>query len=334
MPPDYRFDHLIAISDRRGLFEHADGVVVRLDHGYCTDDNARLLVVTSREPDFGPVRQLCRTALAFTLASQHQDGRVHNRMNRRGEWTDVPTTNDCWGRAVWALGAAAALHEDASIRSAALAGFDCAARQRSDWPRAMAFASLGAADVLAVHPRHDEARALLVATASLIGQPPTGSWQWPEARLRYANAAIAEAVIAVGSAIDDAGTLERGLAMLDWLLTLETSQGHLSPVGAGGRGPNESGPQFDQQPIEVAAMADACWRAFAATDDSRWLSGIERAAAWFNGDNDAGLVMFDEQSGGGYDGLHADRVNINQGAESTLAFISTMQRAKALTPAV
>ncbi len=333
MSPDYRFDHLIAISDRRGLFEHADGVVVRLDHGYCTDDNARLLMVTTREPDFGPVRQLSRVALAFTLASQHHDGRVHNRMNRRGEWTDAPSTNDCWGRAVWALGAAATHHDDVSIRSAALAGFDRAVQQRSDWPRAMAFASLGAADVLGALPDHDGARALLVATAAVIGSHPAGSWQWPEPRLHYANAAVAEAVVAIGSAIDDPVILERGLAMLDWLLALQTSHGHLSPVGAAGRGPNESGPQFDQQPIEVAAIADACWRAFTATDDSRWLSGIEKAAAWFNGDNDAGLVMFDAQSGGGYDGLHADRVNINQGAESTLAFISTMQRAKALTPA-
>jgi hypothetical protein len=112
------------------------------------------------------------------------------------------------------------------------------------------------------------------------------------------------------------------------LLDLETSGGHLSVTGVGGRGPGDVGPQFDQQPIEAAAMADACWRAHQVTGDHSWMRGVLAAAAWFAGDNDTGVVMHDEVSAGAYDGLQAVGVNLNQGAESTLAFISTMQRAR------
>ena len=117
--------------------------------------------------------------------------------------------------------------------------------------------------------------------------------------------------------------------MLAWLLDLETLRGHLSVTGVQGRGPSDHGPQFDQQPIEVAAMADACWRAYSLTGDEVWARGVALAAAWFAGENDIGLRMYDAVSGGGFDGLQPDSVNLNQGAESTLALISTMQRASA-----
>jgi hypothetical protein len=193
----------------------------------------------------------------------------------------------------------------------------------------MAFAALGAADVLADHVEHDPARALLVDAVAAIGEIPAGSWRWPEPRLTYANAALAEALIAAGAALDDAAALDRGLTMLAWLLELETAGGHLSPTGVGGRGPDDIGPLFDQQPIEVAAMADACWRAYSVTGDRAWWRGVELAAKWFTGDNDTALPMYDDVSGGGFDGLQPEGVNLNQGAESTLALISTMQRARA-----
>ena len=121
--------------------------------------------------------------------------------------------------------------------------------------------------------------------------------------------------------------------MLTWLLRMETRRGHLSVTPAGGRGSDDHGPMFDQQSIEVACMADACWRAFAITGDPAWTLGIDAAAGWFGGDNDTGLAMFDEASGGGYDGLHERAVNLNQGAESTLAFVSTMQRVRSFASA-
>jgi hypothetical protein len=329
-PADFNFDHIERMSDRRGLFEHADRLARREQHGYCTDDNARLLIVTSREPDTGAVHRLGRMALQFVLDAQAADGQCHNRMNDAGKWTDEPAVEDCWGRSVWGLGVTAAIHPKSSTRRSALVGFDKAVGQRSPWSRSMAFAALGAAEVLMIDQDHQPARALLADTLTTIGPIPAGKWSWPEPRLRYANATLAEAVIAAGHALDRGAELDRGLEMLEWLLDLETPRGHLSVVGVGGRGPEDKSPMYDQQPIEVAAMADACWRAAEVTGDRSWLRGIAAASRWFTGANDNSMTMFDEVSGGGYDGLQPDSVNLNQGAESTLAFISTMQRARSL----
>ena len=316
------------MSDDHGLFEHAERTTPRIEHGYCTDDNARLLVVACREPDVGLQHQLVRRSLAFVVDAQARDGRVRNRMRADGRWTDRPTTNDCWGRSIWGLGVAATHHVDPVVAERARQSFDHAIQRRSRWPRAMAFAALGAVDVLGVDPGDKPSRAFLIDALAAIGTIRAGTWSWPEPRLRYANAALAEAVIAAGAAIDDIAAIDRGLTMLAWLLALETPRGHLSVVGVGGRGPREEGPQFDQQPIEVAAMADACWRAFVVTGDRTWSRGVATAAGWFMGDNDAGVPMYDAASGGGFDGLRSDGVNLNQGAESTLAFMSTMQRAR------
>lgn len=326
----FSLDHLDRLSDARGLFEHADGLVPRLEHGYCTDDNARMLAVTSREPDTGHAQRLSRLALRFLRDAQSSDGHIRNRMDASGRWLDVAGTEDCWGRSLWGFGVAAAHHANPGVRRWAARGFDTGAHQRSQYPRAMAFASLGAAEVLTVDPRNSHAIGVLTTTLDLVGPLGKGDWAWPEARLRYANATLAEAVIAAGAALRRPEDIERGLVMLEWLLTLETSGTHLSVVGMDGRDPGQTGPQFDQQPIEVAAMADACWRASVVTGDARWSTGLAMAAAWFTGDNDAGVAVYDTESGGGHDGLRADGVNLNQGAESTLAALSTMQRARLL----
>ena len=324
----FTFDHLNRMSDRRGLFEHAKGTIPRREHGYCTDDNARLLLITSRGPDAGSAHHLSRLALAFVLDAQAPDGQFHNRMDRNGTWTDTATTQDWWGRSLCALGSASVHHGDVSLRDHARQAFDNGATHRSVWPRSMAFAALGAADVLGDDPSSEVARSLLADALDAIGPILPGPWAWPEARLSYANATVAEAVIAAGAALDRPTDLERGLSMLAWLLELETAHGHLSVAPVGGRGPSDPSPMFDQQPIEVAAMADACWRAYVLTGEERWAHGISVAAFWFDGRNDSGLEMMDKQSGGGYDGLHRHSVNRNEGAESTMAFISTMQRAR------
>ena len=329
----FSLDHLARMSDHRGLFEHASGTDRREEHGYCTDDNARLLVVTSREPDTGIAHRLSRLALQFVCSAQVADGSCRNRMSAEGRWLDVPGTDDCWGRGLHGLGVASAQHSNPTVRRWAHRAFDRGARQRSQHSRAMAFASLGAAEVVTVDSTNVGARRILSETLALLGPVPYGEWQWPESRLRYANATLAEAMIAAGSALQRPEALEGGLRMLGWLLDLETRDNHLSVTGTAGRDPGDGDVQFDQQPIEVAAMADACWRAASVSDDARWLKGIEMAAAWFTGDNDAGTAVCDAESGGGHDGLRADGVNLNQGAESTIAFLTTMQRARRLVSA-
>ena len=152
--PPPRFDHLLSMTDRRGTFEHAKLGSPRLEHGYCTDDMARVLVVATRERRRTPeVQGLEAQSVRFLRDAQARDGRYRNRMDRRGRWQDEASLEDCWGRSIWALGTAAA-HADAGwMRRAATAELERAARRRSPWPRAMAYAALGAAELLSVAAR-------------------------------------------------------------------------------------------------------------------------------------------------------------------------------------
>jgi hypothetical protein len=324
--------HLVELTDSRGTFEHALFTQPRREHGYCTDDMARVLVVATREPDPpSALHRLAGISLRFLAAAQDLDGAYRNRMDRAGRWEDEPTTEDCWGRAVWGLGTAAAHSDVTAVRQAATAQFERAARRRSPWPRAMAFAAVGAAEVLGAEPRNRVARQLLVDFADDLPPPAAdGTWPWPEPRLSYANAVLAEARIAAGAALDRPDLLRHGLDLLAWLLDHETPDGHLSPTPVGGRGRDDHGPGFDQQPIEAAALADACARAGTLDRSGSWSAGVAAAAAWFLGENDARLPMFDGATGGGFDGLGPDSVNLNQGAESTLALLSTLQHARLL----
>lgn len=324
------FDHLDALTDGRGLFEHALLATPRVEHGYCVDDAARGLVVTSREPYPGPVVQrLHHRFLTFVLAAVRDDGTCHNRMDPAGRWTDPSGLGDWWGRAMWGLGSAAARSPGVGQRARALAGFRVAAQRRSPHARASAFAALGAAEVLRARPAEPCASALLDHILSTWGRlPPTSDWPWPEARLSYANAALAEALVVAGAALTDGAGLARGLELLTFLMRVEVRQAHLSVTPAGGRSPGSSGPDFDQQPIEVAAIADACASAHRVTGDPAWLTGVDLASRWFLGENDSTTVMFDPRTGAGYDGLERAGRNLNRGAESTLALLSTAQHAR------
>jgi hypothetical protein len=327
------FDHLLRLTDRRGTFEHALLAEPRPQHGYCTDDVARVLVVATRQPDSdGSVNGLAGIAVRFLNEAQTYGGACRNRMDNTGRWTDEPSTADHWGRCIWGLGTAAA-HSDVSlVGRLAVIQLERAAHARSTSPRAMAYAALGAAELLAVNPDHRVARKLITdCAASVPAANNDAAWPWPEARLAYANAVIPEAMIAAGVALEDTSLRQRGLDLLGWLIEMETGDGHLSPTPVGGRGAEDVKPGFDQQPIEVATLADACARAAVVDAGAIWPDTVRAAAAWFTGANDAGQMMWDPETGGGYDGLHADGVNGNQGAESTLAVISTMQHAQRLS---
>ncbi len=326
--------HLRHLTDAGGLYEHALLTTPRPEHGYCVDDVARALVLLCREPldDGDDLRSQYR---AFVLASQTPDGRVRNRIGVDETWAGAGTVDDCWGRALWSLGESVGHARGPAEYAVALDAFARGARWQSSWSRATAYSALGAAAVLGVLPEHMTARKVLAAAARRIGRPgDSGSWLWPEPRLTYGNAVLPEVLIAAGVALDRGDLLDDGLVLLDWLLERETRDGHLSVTPVGGRGPNDHGPGFDQQPIEVAALADACGRAFDATGGRAWADGVELAAAWFHGANDAGVALDDPRSGGCCDGLHADGRNENQGAESTLAMLSTFQQVRRVTALV
>jgi hypothetical protein len=317
------------MTDQHGTFEHALFTQPRAEHGYCSDDMARVLIVVARESDQSPaIRSLAMLSLRFLQDALDSHGRCRNRMDRFGAWEDSPQVNDSWGRTIWGLGTAVSRSENHLIRHLAARGLERAMTQRSPWPRAMAFAALGAAELLRVDPGNMTARNLLSDAADAMAPPQPGPWPWPEQRLTYANATLPEAMIAAGSVLGRPFLVEQGVQLLEWLLARETRHGHLSITPVGGSGPDDVGLGFDQQPIEVAALADACVRAEAVTGDRRWADGITAAANWFLGDNDSGITMWDPETGGAYDGLEAHGANLNQGTESTLALLSTLQHAR------
>ncbi|GIM96637.1 glycosyltransferase [Paractinoplanes toevensis] len=330
--PAPNWNHLARLSDDTGLLEHARNAIVRREHGYCVDDVGRGLLVASRE--HRPTAQIVGLAeryLAFLTHAQGPDGAFRNRMGYDRRWADEPGLGDWWGRALWGLGTAAARSTVPWIRREAGVAFRSGARQRSVWPRAMAYAGLGAAEVLRADPRDSQAASLLADAATAVGVPgPDPGWVWPSDELTYANPTMAEVVIAAGDLLGDEPLLRTGLKMLAWLCREQDNSGHLSVVPVGGWRADVPKHRFDQQPIEAAAVADACAAALAVTGDDRWEEPLFRAIAWFLGDNDTQTVMYDPLTGGCYDGLTADGPNVNQGAESTLALVSTLQHARTL----
>ncbi len=348
-PPASLFSHVTAMTDGVGLFEHARFDVPRPEHGYCVDDVARGLVAVCRALSTSPadgfvagvgvvdlrvdtpaLGRLAKLYLAFVVSAQTGDGAIVNRRGSDGSLQGAPTVEDCWGRALWGLGTAAARAPDLAQRATEV--FARGAARRSPWARAMAFAGLGAAEMLRVQPGRADARALLGDAADAVASADPHDHWWPEERLTYANAVLPDVLMAAGDTLDRDDLTQRGLEMLDRLLRLQLRDGHLSLVPAAGWAAGESLPAFDQQPIEVATLADACARAFDLTRETRWADAVHLCARWFLGANDVGVALYDPATGGCCDGLEPHGRNENQGAESTLALVTTIQHASRLAP--
>jgi len=319
------------MTDHLGVWEHAEFSTPRVEHGYCTDDNARALIVVGRVQD--PSREvtaLGETYLAFLQQAELPTGGFVNRRLPDGTWSVGIGSDDSQGRAIWALGTAAGRGPTRGMQVEALGTFERCRDFRSSSPRANAFAILGAGEVMTADRGHRTARHLVQQCVERLGLPGDATWPWPEHRLAYDNARIPQALLVAGRVLGDDDLLDVGLALLDWLVAVETFEGHFSFTPSLGWSPGEPRPGFDQQPVEAAAMADACALAFAMTGDPRWKDAVAMAARWFLGDNDAGLPLYDPVTGGCGDGLGCDFTNLNQGAESTLAALSVLQLAQNL----
>lgn len=323
------YDHLVSLTDGRGVFEHCAGRTPRMEHGYCVDDVARAWIVAERgiaeDPDVESVANTCAQFLTEATAAE---GTIRNRCDVQGVWHGTADTADHWGRALWAWGTAIAESHDPVRREAAESGWHLGARQRSAFRRSMAFAALGAAEVLRARPQDSLARALLADAVAMIPPDNMRHWPWPEERLTYANAVLPHVLLLGGHHLDDPELLERGLAQLAWLVAVQTRGEHLSIIPNTGWSPEELLPGFDQQPIEVATLAEAALFAHQITGDHLWKQVLTAAVTWFLGDNDTGVAMADPRDGAGFDGLTWTGRNTNAGAESTLAYLSVMQRAR------
>jgi hypothetical protein len=257
------------MTDQLGLWEHALYTTPRTEHGFCTDDNARALIVACRQPD--PSLDLVNLAgiyLTFLQHAQLAGGGFHNRRNFDGSWADEVGSDDSQGRALWALGEVARHGQSSWMRES---GLDIIDKQRdfdSPFLRANAFAVLGSTEALYVSPDHHSARHILERCIGHLSVRDDDRWPWPEDRLAYDNARIPEALMAAGALLATDGLIDAGLRLLEWLVEKETLDGHFSFTPVDGWAPGEPRPGFDQQPVEAAAMGDACFRAWSLTGDT------------------------------------------------------------------
>jgi len=330
--PRPRFDHLRRLTTHLGIWEHACLTTPRPEHGYCTDDNARALIVICRQPETSPgLEGLAEIYLKFLKDAQLPGGEFHNRRRRDGAWVDKVGSDDSQGRALWAGGSVAHRGSTPFMRQAGLHLFARSSEFDSPFARANAYAVLGAAEMIQASPESEPAWKILERCAGRIPVAPhDANSPWPEERLTYDNARIPEALLAAAACTGDDFLLDTGLHLLEWLVATETRGDYFSFTPVGGWAPGEQRPGFDQQPVEAAAMADACSRAFSLTADERWKDLVERAVRWFVGDNDGAVVLYDAETGGCRDGLTPEGTNQNQGAESTLAALAALQQAQVL----
>ncbi|WP_044892215.1 glycosyltransferase [Opitutus terrae] len=331
--PAFKPDHVLRMSDSTGMLQHALFSVPNFAHGYCTDDNARALMLTLLWESLGQstpaIESLATSYTAFLAHGLHPGTRrFRNFMSYDRRWLEDVGSEDSHGRALWALGVCAGHARDRSLQLLAGQLFEAALPAVVDLvhPRTWAFALLGIHAYLQRQPgdsRAGEIRAVLVdRLMTRFAEHARGDWFWLADDATYDNARVAHALILSGGAMAQKAVQETGLRALGWLMRIQTAtNGHFQPIGSDGFFHRDR-PRafFDQQPIEVQATVAACIGAFHATADRSWLRQAHRVFEWFLGRNDLGLMLYDAKTGGCRDALHADRVNENQGAESTLAF--------------
>ncbi|MBV6497904.1 MAG: D-inositol-3-phosphate glycosyltransferase [Prosthecobacter sp.] len=334
--PQPKLDHLDRMTDSTGIFQHALYTVPDFQHGYCTDDNARAFLLCCLLSDMGgdspgiSLESLSTTYLAFLAASWNPVvGRFRNFMCFERKWTEAAGSEDSHGRALWALGTGAAHAVPPSQRSLCARLFEegLSAVASFTSPRASAFTLLGIHAYLVARPESKAALAaqevLALDLVHLWNDCASPEWPWFEVGATYENARLCQALLLCGSTTVHAEAREIGLRSLRWLVSIQkTPNGSFRPIGSNGFCVRDGGhAHFDQQPVEAQAMISACLCACRFTGDPFWFREARRAFEWFLGRNDLALALHDPLAGGCSDGLHADRLNENQGAESTLAYL-------------
>jgi glycosyltransferase involved in cell wall biosynthesis len=345
--PEVRLEHLSRMTDSTGIFQHAILNVPNFTEGYCTDDNARAFILSTLLDELkdepARVGMLSTTYAAFlNHAFNDKTNRFHNFMSFDRRWLDDQGSEDSHARALWALGVGVGRSPHRSFQVMAGQLFARALPVVTEFtsPRAWAFCLIGIHEYLrrlSGDRTVTQIRETLIARLmDIFDRASHPDWPWFEEELSYDNAKLAHALIVSGHKNGHRKVFDRGLEALRWLAEVQTSEnGHFRPIGSNGfyqRGGTRS--SFDQQPIEAYAMVSACLEAYRATSDTWWYEQAHRAFDWFLGWNDLGLELHSINTGSCHDALHVDRVNENQGAESTLAFLLSLAEMQLMQNAV
>ncbi len=335
--PEIKLDHLKALTDDTGILQHANHTIPDRAYGYCTDDNARALLVTVLGQRYLPANGFGLDALAghylgFLLnAFDAKNGRFRNFMDYSRQWVEETGSEDSHGRALWCLGKAVAYLENPSHLAVSTVLFKRALGIAEYFfaPRAVAFTLIGLDAYLGKFCGDSDARRIrdILADRLFIQFKDHGTkdWPWLEGALNYANAKLPQALILSGNRMQRTAMVDMGLNSLKWLLAIQTDDHHFAPVGSNGWYQKQGKKaRFDQQPIEAKAMVEACVEAYNITRDRQWFENSVMSFNWFLGHNDLNMPLYDPKTGGCRDGLMVDGINQNQGAESTLAWLLSL----------
>jgi glycosyltransferase involved in cell wall biosynthesis len=346
--PAVKLDHLQQLTDHTGIIEHAVFVVPNYPEGYTTDDNARALIVAillEESARITPIAtlDLASRYLAFLwLAFNPTTRRFRNCLSYERQWQEAEGSEDSHGRALWGLGTVLGRTKYAGLRGAAGRLFELAVPAAVEFksPRACAFALLGLLEYLESFPGD---RAALNAADALANRLLdsfrahfSADWKWFEDVLSYSNARLPQALIRAGTRSGNDAMVSAGLEALEWLATVQRceTKGHFVPIGSHGfYSKKTEKARFDQQPVEACAAVSAFLEAYRTTGKGRWRKDAWTAFNWFLGDNDLQVALYDPTTGGCRDGLHPDRANENQGAESTLSFLMALLEMRELEEA-
>lgn len=335
--PEINLDHLIRMTDSTGLYHHAIGSIPNYNEGYCTDDNARALLLTvlleEANEDTAKIYELSGRYSAFVnYAFNKETKHFRNFMSYDRRWIEDVGSDDCQGRSIWALGTCAGRSKASNFHMWGAQLFNQVIPLAEEFtsPRAWAFSLLGineyfkrmSGDSIANQIRETLTNRL----TNLFDSVADEEWFWLEEILSYDNAVIPRALIVSGKWTGNEKAFDIGIKSLRWLLKTQTSEsGYFRPIGSNGfylKSGNRA--KFDQQPIEAYSMLSACLEASRATDDRIWQESARMIFEWFLGINDLGIPLYNTQTGGCHDALHVDRINQNQGGESTLAFLLSL----------
>ena len=336
--PQINLKHLRLMTDGTGVLQHAKYTVPDRAHGYCVDDNARALIAVTMAHDLNKtdssLAELSSAYLSFLDdAFDHETGRFRNFMSYDRKWLEYIGSEDSHARAVWALGvvAGSSLNDGQVAVATQLFNDALPALETFAASRAIAFPILGIQAYLRRNDDDHRVREILKALGGRLRdrfrQHAGKDWHWHEETLTYDNARLPQALMACGRAIHDSAMVSLGIEVLEWLrdIQLDPSVGWFAPVGNQGWFPRfGTKAQFDQQPLEAAAMISACIEAYECTQREEWFQLASTCFNWYLGKNAQQIKLYDHASGGCRDGLQADGVNENQGAESTLSYILSL----------
>jgi hypothetical protein len=322
------------MTDTTGMLQHAIYSLPNYNEGYTTDDNARALITTVLVEQLGEewltgTEELSARYLAFLWHAFNRDkGRFRNFMGYNRNWLEEVGSEDSHGRALWAAGVTIGRSNHPALCAVASTLFNWGLEKALDLtsPRAWAFTLLGIDEYLRHFTGDRVATSVGIELAErlmdLYISYNCPDWHWFENSVTYCNASLSHALLTVGGWSGRKEMIDAGLESLGWLLAIqESEEGYFYPIGSNGfyaRGGDRA--IFDQQPVEAQTTISACLKAFRTTGEAAWRHKARGCFDWYLGANVLGRPLYDMETGGCMDGIHPDRINQNQGAESTLSF--------------